>query len=237
VNYKDRLQDILQRIELASKKSVLGKQAVELVAVSKAHSLTAVRELVGLGLNQFGENYVQELIAKAPLSQDLPIRWRFIGNLQSNKVKHLLPFVSSIDSVDSVELARKIARVREQLQPQRPPIPILLQVNVGSERQKSGLPPQVMEDLFDNFVSEPGVLVGGLMTLPPFYKDLEKLRPHFQTMRALFLRLKERHPQPDKFKTLSMGMSRDFEMAIEEGANCIRIGEALFGPRPSVEKK
>lgn len=235
MDIKTRLASIQKKIEAALKRSSFGVRPIELVAVSKAHSANQVRAAAELGLSQFGENYVQELIAKAPLCQGLQLKWRYIGHLQSNKVKHLLPYVSSIDSVDSLELAKRIGRVREQNFPQRPPLPILLQVNVGSERQKSGLPPKVIEDLFDSFTEETGVVVRGLMSIPPAYKDLEKMRPSFQLMKELFDRLKSRHPQSSQFNTLSMGMSRDFEIAIEEGSTCIRLGEALFGPRP-VEK-
>jgi len=228
---KDRLKNIKERIEAAARRSRFGFRPIEIIAVSKAQSVTGIRTLAQMDHVQFGENYVQELIGKAPLCQDLPIRWHFIGQLQSNKLKHLLPYVSSIDSVDSVELAKRIARLREQLQPKRPPVPIMLQVNVGSERQKAGLPPQVLEELFPQFIKEIGVSVTGLMAIPPYYKDPEKGRPHFQAMKDLFDRLQKQYPDLRHFQTLSMGMSADFEIAIEEGANCVRIGEALFGPR------
>lgn len=230
---RERLASIQERAQAAAHRSRFGVRPIDLIAVSKAHSVTSIRNLYELGCVKMGENYAQELLGKAPLCQDVEIQWHFVGQLQSNKVRHLLPLVSSIDSVDSIELARKIARLREKLQPTRPPVPIMLQVNLGNERQKSGLPPKIVEELFPKFMEENGVMVTGLMTIPPFYKDPEKLRPHFKLMKELFDRLKEKHSMPRNFRYLSMGMSRDFEIAIEEGSNCIRIGEALFGPRPS----
>lgn len=202
------------------------------MAVSKSQSIKLIRNAAELGLLDFGENYAQELLTKAPLCMDLGIRWHFIGKLQSNKIKYILPYVSSVDSVDSVELAKKIARVNAQSEVRRPSIPILIQVNVGSERQKSGLPPNVVVDLFPEFLDIEGIEVAGLMCIPPHFKDPEKVRPYFQAMRKLFEELKEKHPQQSAFRHLSMGMSQDFEIAIEEGSTCVRIGEALFGPRP-----
>jgi hypothetical protein len=134
-----------------------------------------------------------------------------------------------------LELAEKIGRVREQLEIRKPAIPIMIQVNLGNERQKSGLSPQVVEQLFLEFAKVDGIKVVGLMSIPPAHREPEKMRPYFKALKELFDRLKLIHPEPAIFQYLSMGMSNDFEIAIEEGANCVRIGEALFGPRPQEE--
>lgn len=233
----DRLKNIQKRILAATQRSPYGQRDVTIMGASKSQSVNDIRAAAELGLLDMGENYAQELLSKAPLCMDVGVRWHFIGQLQSNKIKHLLPFVSSIDSVDSVELAKRIDRLREQDYKSRPPIPIMLQVNLGNERQKAGLPPAILENLFQEFVVLSGVKVIGLMSIPPLHKDPEKMRPYFKSLRELFIKLKEKHPEPQLFKYLSMGMSQDFEVAIEEGSNLVRIGEALFGPRPAREKE
>lgn len=233
MSVSDNLKQIRERIEKALQKSPFKQKAVSIMGASKDQSLNHIREAAELGVLDMGENYAQELLRKAPMSMDTGIRWHYIGRLQSNKIKHLLPYISSIDTVDSVELAKKISRVRSQLEVKRAPIPIMLQVNVGHERQKSGLPPNVIENLFPDFMAEEGVEVIGLMCIPPAYKDAEKARPFFKQMRELMDKLRPSHRKPEVFNVLNMGMSNDFEVAIEEGANLVRIGEALFGPRPS----
>lgn len=229
----ERLKSIRERIERATKRSAFGERSVTLLGASKGQSLNSIRSASEVGVLDMGENYAQELLTKAPLCLDTDIRWHFIGRLQANKIKHILPYVTSIGSLDSLELADKIVRAREQLEIARPPIPVLIQVNVGSERQKVGLPVAVVENLFDQFLEMNGLTVAGLMCLPPQSKDPEKTRPYFKQMKQLFDKLKARHRKPEVFQVLSMGMSQDFEAAIEEGSNCVRIGEALFGPRPA----
>lgn len=202
------------------------------MGASKAQSMNKIRALADFGVVDMGENYAQELLMKAPLSMDVGLRWHFIGHLQSNKVKHILPYVSSIDSVDSLELAKRISRLASQSEVQRGPIPCMLQVNLGHERQKAGLPPQVIEELFPEFLQIEGIEVIGLMSIPPAHKEAEKMRPYFRELKSLYDRLRDRHRFPERFSVLSMGMSQDFEVAIEEGSTCIRLGTALFGPRP-----
>jgi pyridoxal phosphate enzyme (YggS family) len=232
----ERYRTIQSQIQSALERSPFGPRQVTIMGASKAQSLKVIRAAADLGLLDMGENYAQELLTKAPLCLDTPLRWHFIGRLQSNKIKHLLPYVTTIGSIDSLELAERIARVRETLDAPRPAIPILLQVNQGSERQKSGLPPAVMRNLFSRFVAIDGVQVVGLMCIPPQTKDIERTRGYFKELKALFDELLQKHSKPEVFKYLSMGMSSDFEVAIEEGSNLVRIGEALFGPRPVTKK-
>ena len=233
----ERLKSIQERIRKASERSRFGVKPVTLLGASKAQSLNSIREAAELGVLDMGENYAQELLTKAPLCLDTDLRWHFIGKLQSNKIKHLLPYVASIHSVDSLELAERIGRLKDQIETKRPAIPILLQVNLGNERQKAGLSPNVIENLFEDFQKKEGILVVGLMTMPPQVKDVERTRGFFREMKSLFDRLKQKHLKPDAFQVLSMGMSQDFEIAIEEGATCVRIGEALFGPRPKKKEE
>lgn len=232
----ETLGDIRKRISEALKRSPFGQGSVMLLGVSKGQAISQIRSAAELGLLDLGENYVQELLTKAPVCADLGIRWHYIGRLQSNKIKFLLPHISSIQSVDSLEIAEKIARVREQQEIPRPPIPILIQVNLGNDPHRAGLQPEIVDSMFERFLNIPGIKVSGLMTIPPYVRNVQQVRPHFKVMKALFDKLKARHSEPDAFSVLSMGMSRDFEIAIEEGATCVRVGEALFGPRP-VKKK
>jgi pyridoxal phosphate enzyme (YggS family) len=238
MSLSERLKSIRKRIEKASQRSKFGAQNVTILGASKAQSLNSIREAAEYGVLDMGENYAQELLKKAPLCLDTDIKWHFIGRLQANKIKQILPYCASISSLDSLELGEKVARVAGQLEIPRASVPVLLQVNLGSERQKAGLSPAIIDELFDRFQDIPGILLAGLMTIPPVHKDLEKMRPYFAEMKQLFDRLRQRHRKPEFFNVLSMGMSHDFEVAIEEGATCIRIGEALFGPRPKdVEKE
>lgn len=232
MSISDQITRIRKSIDEALKRSAFGYRDVTVMGASKDQSLNKIREAAELGIVDMGENYAQEVMTKAPMSMSFNIRWHFIGKLQSNKIKHILPYISSIDSVDSVELAKKISRVREQLALNKPRVPIMIQVNVGNERQKSGLPPQVVEDLFSEFLLEDGVEVVGLMCIPPVHKEAEKSRPYFKLMKELFDRLSQIHPRKENFRYLNMGMSNDYEVAIEEGANVVRLGTCLFGPRP-----
>lgn len=219
-------------MEAAVKRARASSGPVTIMGACKDQSLNLIRSAAELGVLDMGENYAQELLTKAPLSLDTNIRWHFIGRLQSNKIKHIMPYLTSIASVDSLELAERIGRVFETIESPKKSFPIMLQANQGSERQKSGLPVQVIEDLFSRFLQIKGVTIVGLMTIPPQSKDKERTRKYFQEFKQLFDRCKERHTNPPTFQYCSMGMSADYEIAIEEGSNLIRVGEALFGPRP-----
>jgi pyridoxal phosphate enzyme (YggS family) len=227
------LESIRKRVREAQERSPHKQKHIMLMGVSKGQNLSSIRSAAELGLLDLGENYAQELLTKAPFCTELGIRWHFIGKLQSNKIKYILPHITSVGSVDSLEIADRIARVRDQLAVERPPIPILIQVNLGNDSHRAGLQPEVIENIFERFLNIKGVSVAGLMAIPPFVRNVKLVRPHFQTMKALFDKLRDRHTQPEVFQVLSMGMSRDFESAIEEGSTCVRIGEAIFGPRPA----
>ena len=223
-----RLQSIQARIQRAC--DVCGRDAagVRLVAVSKLHPAEQVAEAAAAGQALFGENYVQELVDKArQLGQ--PLEWHLIGHLQSNKVKYLPGIVSMIHTVDRLSLAREIDRQwREKLDS---PCDILVQVNVSGEASKSGTTAQEAIELVRAIAELPHVRVRGLMTMPPFFDDPEAARPYFRELRLLAEQIRAAALPGVAMTELSMGMSGDFEVAIQEGATLVRVGTAIFGER------
>lgn len=198
---------------------------VQLVAVTKGHDPDAVRAAVDLGQTLFGENKVQEAKAKIPLCPGRA-RWHMIGHLQSNKARDAVQLFDMIESVDSLDLARELNKRAEQLSKT---IPILLEVNVAGESSKFGYKPeQALADL-ESINSLARLEIHGLMTVPPYSPQPERSRQYFKQLRELKTRCEQILGAP--LPHLSMGMSGDFEIAIEEGATIIRVGTALFGPR------
>jgi pyridoxal phosphate enzyme (YggS family) len=221
----DNLETIQQRIRAACARAHREPSSVQLLAVTKGHPPETVAAAAQLGLNLFGENKVQEARAKIPLCPG-KLRWHFIGHLQSNKCRDAVELFEMIQSVDSLSLAREIAGRAEQA---AKTVPILLEVNVAGEASKSGYAPEKALAELETINALPKIEIHGLMAVPPWSPEPEKSRPHFQRLREL----KERAEQVlgASLPHLSMGMSGDFEVAIEEGATMIRIGTALFGPR------
>ncbi len=197
--------------------------------MTKTHPAEVVRQAALAGLTRFGENRVAEGIAKiAALAGEWPgLEWRLIGPLQTNKAKPALQYFSVIESLDREKLA---ARLQGLLAAEGKRLPVLLEVNLGSEETKSGAPPQLAEALASSALASPHLDVRGLMAVPPFTEDPEGARPYFQRLRELRDRLADRFGKP--LPELSMGMSHDFEVAVEEGSTQVRLGTALFGPRP-----
>ncbi|HET7842804.1 MAG TPA: YggS family pyridoxal phosphate-dependent enzyme [Xanthomonadales bacterium] len=198
---------------------------VALVAVSKRQPIAAIRALAARGQHAFGENYVQEAQAKARELTDLPLAWHLIGPLQSNKCREAAQLCDWVQSVDRAKLVGLLARHRP---PDRPPLDVLVQVNVDDEASKSGVAPGDAEALCDAIAAQPRLRLRGLMAIPAPHPDPGERRAAFARMRSLFDALASGRPA---FDTLSMGMSDDFEIAIAEGATMVRIGTALFGPR------
>ncbi len=197
--------------------------SVTLVAVSKTHPPEAVREAYAAGQRDFGENYAQEWRDKAAALADLPgLVWHFVGSLQTNKVKVLLgaapPRAAWVHTVDRVELARELSR---RAAARGAAVKVLLEVNVAREPQKAGCPPEEVARLAEAVGALPGLELRGLMCIPPAEGDP---RPHFRALRAL----RDGLGLPD----LSMGMTADWEVAVEEGATLVRVGTAIFGARP-----
>ena len=207
-------------------KSELDKRKVTLVAVSKTKPIEDIKELYDLGQRDFGENYVQELIDKAgQLPQD--IRWHFIGHLQGNKVKFLAPFVQLIHGVDSLKLLKEINKQGEK---NNRVIDCLLQVHIAQEETKFGMDEKELNELINQVTDQPlnNARVCGLMGMASFTDNMDSVRNEFKNLKRIFQRFTIHH---SPFTTLSMGMSSDYKIAIEEGSTMVRIGSLLFGER------
>ena len=221
------IEQINQRIALACKQIGRNPDAVELIAVSKVKPAELVEEAFHAGQKLFGESYVQEFRDKQPLVS-APVQWHFIGGLQSNKVKYLRGKVAMIHSVDRLSLAEEI---NSQWGKDGASVDILLQVNVGDEASKSGCAPDDLESLTRAVAQFPNLKICGLMCLPPHADDPEQVRPFFKQLRELSEQISKLKLPGVSMTELSMGMSGDFEVAVEEGATLVRVGTAIFGAR------
>lgn len=221
------LEKIRSRINASARSAGRDPSTVRLVAVSKTKPAAMVDEAAEAGQLIFGENYVQELVSKIPAVR-LPVEWHFIGHLQSNKVRNIAGLVTMIHSVDRLSLAQEIDR---QWAKTGTACDILVQVNVSGESTKSGATSEETTNLVRQIASLKNLQVCGLMTMPPFFDDPEAARPYFRELRLLSEKLKSLEIPGVSMKELSMGMSGDFEVAIEEGATLVRIGSAIFGYR------
>lgn len=213
------------RVRAAADAAATG--AVRLLAVSKGQPAAAIRRLAGLGQHAFGENYVQEALAKQDELVVPGLEWHLIGPLQSNKCREAAQRFDWLQSLDRLKLVEPLARHRPA---GRAALNVLVQVNIDDEQAKSGCTPGAVAALADAIVAQPFLRLRGLMAIPAPSPDASLRRTAFRRMRTLFERLREAHPSVD---TLSMGMSDDFELAIAEGATMVRVGTALFGARPS----
>ena len=218
------LHGILQSIENAAK--LAGRpRAARLLAVSKTRPAEAVRDLAAAGQRAFGENYVQEGVAKILALPGLELEWHLIGHLQSNKCREAAEHFDWVHSVDRAKLVDALDRARPGA---LPPLNVLVQVNVDGEAGKSGCRPDEVSALADRIVAAPRLRLRGLMSIPEPHPDPDHRRDAFRRLKALFDAEAARHPGVD---TLSMGMSEAFELAIAEGSTLVRIGTALFGAR------
>jgi len=227
MSIKDNLEQIRIRIAAACARSGRDPSAVRLVAVSKTKPASAIAEAAAAGQHLFGESYVQEFAAKLE-EVKTPVEWHFIGALQSNKVKYLRGRVALIHSVDRLSLAQEIDRQWGKL---KRTADVLLQVHLGGEASKSGVEADALAGLARQVAALPNLRIRGLMTLPPFFDDPEEARPHFRRLRELALEVAALHLPAVTMEELSMGMSHDFEVAVEEGATLVRVGTAIFGER------
>lgn len=221
----DRIAQVQERIVAAAGAAGRPRESIKLVAVSKSQPAWAVAEAHRLGLTTFGENYAQEVSAKARELSDAPgLRWHFVGHLQTNKVRIVAPVIESIHSVDSTHLAAELGR---RLAALGRTIEVLIEVNVAKEPAKTGCSPSELETIIDAVRAQPSLQLRGLMTMPPYNPDPERGRPFFAALRAL----QTLHGGRAELPELSMGMSDDFEVAIGEGATLVRVGTAIFGER------
>lgn len=218
----ENLQAIRRRIDAAARKTGRTEGDIVLVVVTKTRSVAEIREAIACGATDIGENYVQEAEAKySEIGNGL--RWHMIGHLQRNKVKHAVEFFDMIQSVDSEELAREIGRRAEAI---GRCMDVLVEVKISSEPTKFGVDCDEALRLADRISDISGIRVCGLMGMAPIVSDPEAARPYFARLKQIWDKL----PQEQRLY-LSMGMTQDFEIAIEEGSNMVRIGTAIFGPR------
>lgn len=221
----ERLQEIGERLNGAAQKAGRRPDEVELMAVSKTFPVEAVQEAVEAGQTLFGENRVQEVLSKIPA---LPgnLRWHLIGHLQSNKVRKILPHIEAIQSIDSLDLARQVNRIAGEL---HLTAKVYLEVNIGDEASKHGFAPAELQAQMEQLVELDRLAIQGVMGIPPFAPDPEATRPWFSALRELRDDLQVRSGL--SLPGLSMGMSHDFEIAIQEGSTLVRVGSAIFGAR------
>lgn len=239
----DRFQQVTQRVAEAATRSDRRPEDVVVVAVTKTASPDQIRQLLELGHVDLGENRVQQLTQRVAMTEefiarhhDIPsprpssvpdqVRWHMIGHLQRNKVKAVLPLVKLVHSVDSLRLAEEVQAVAAK---QDREVEVLLQVNASGEKQKAGLAAPAVPHLAEQMQTMFNIRVRGLMTMAPLSDNSEDSRPTFARTAELFNEMREGGQYGDRFNVLSMGMSNDFEVAIECGANVVRIGRALFG--------
>lgn len=224
---QENLSEIEARIDAACLRVQRNPEEITLIAVSKTVDPEWIDASLNLGIKHLGENKPQEIVRKRPLVKGAA-QWHMIGNLQSNKVKQIIDKVAMIHSVDSLRLAEEISK--RALAMDRV-MPILIQVNIGDESQKGGISLASVEKEAIEIARLPGVQVEGLMCIAPFLEDAEAVRPYFKRMKSLFEHLKEIEYNRLNMIHLSMGMTHDFEVAIEEGATMIRVGTGLYGAR------
>lgn len=220
------LEHLRERIALAAERSGRRTDDITLIGVSKTFSASRIREAHAAGLRHFGENKVQEWEAKRAELGDLAATWHFIGHLQSNKARKAVQLFDRIDSVDELALAQKLDEASAAAGKR---VPVLIEVHIGGEASKSGVEESALPALAEGTAALPNLELLGLMTIPPYSEDPIETRSYFRRLRELRDDLTNRMDWP--LPVLSMGMSHDFEIAIEEGATEIRVGTALFGER------
>lgn len=244
VSIAENIAHIRERIAAAAHRAGRDSAAIKLMAVSKTFPPEAIREAYAAGIRVFGENRVQEFVGKVEALRDLgDAEWHLIGHLQSNKAARAAELFAAVDSLDSVKLADKldaavgIAAEKDAASRvstgKRVPLPVLIEVNVGGEDAKSGVA-AVSDELERILIGAPqwkNLTIRGLMTVPPYTEDPEGARPYFRQLREVRDRIAARGLPGIAMDVLSMGMSHDFEVAIEEGSTCVRVGTAIFGER------
>ncbi len=227
-NLQKRLAAVRERIAAAAMRAGRTADDITLIAVSKTHPAAEIRAAFELGVRHFGENRVQEWEGKRTVLADLPADWHLVGHLQSNKAAKAAKFFHFVDSMDDFALAQRLDRARVELGESRK-LRVLIEVRIAPEETKSGVAREELGPLAEQISALHSLDFQGLMCIPPFLDDLEKVRPYFSELRVLQEDLGQRLGK--KLPVLSMGMSHDFEVAIEEGATEVRVGTALFGTR------
>ncbi|MCX7883440.1 MAG: YggS family pyridoxal phosphate-dependent enzyme [Caloramator sp.] len=226
MNLSENIEHVKERIERAAKRSGRDSKEILLIAVSKTQSVEKIIKARDLGHEVFGENKVQEILAKYDEVKN--VKWHMIGHLQRNKVKYIIDKVEMIHSLDSVELAQEINKRAEKI---GKIMPVLIQINIGKEDSKSGIYEEELEEFIEKLIDFKNICISGIMTIPPKSDNELETRMYFKKMRIIFENLKNYKYDNFDIKYLSMGMTADFELAIEEGANIIRVGTGIFGKR------
>lgn len=235
----DNLKRVRERIHAACARSERRSEDVKLVAVTKTVEIDIIRAAIESGLHDFGENRVQELAKRAGMvrehlsrrrametaSTPPNPRWHMVGHLQRNKVRALLPWADTIHSLDSLRLAEEISAEANRI---GKTISLLIEVSVAGEKTKSGIAVGATSHFAEHIATLPGIKIAGLMTMAPLADDSEKARPYFARLREIFEDMQSEGVVGPDFRELSMGMTNDFEVAVEEGATMIRVGRALF---------
>lgn len=224
---KENLKSVQERIRVAALKAGRNPDEITLIAVSKTKPVDMIQDIYDAGIREFGENKVQEITSKKPQLPD-DINWHMIGHLQRNKVRAVIDKACLIHSVDSLRLAQAISTeaVKSNMT-----VSILLEVNMAGEETKFGFKPDEVHDALQSIAGLPGIYVRGLMTSAPYVSNPEENRQYFRDMRQLCVDLKAKNIDNTSMDYLSMGMTNDFEVAVEEGATHVRVGTAIFGER------
>ena len=225
----ERFADVRKRIETAARSRNRSPEDITLVAISKTHPTETLRAALDVGVTDLGENRVQEAEAKIVELGREASRWHLVGHLQSNKTRRAVQLFDVIHSLDSPELAQRLDRVCSE--EGREKLPVLIQINFGGEKSKTGIDPRDLPQLLETTAACQRLHLIGLMTLPPYFENADCGRPFFKALRELRDQMKVEGRFGEGQGELSMGMSHDFEIAIEEGATILRVGTAIFGER------
>jgi PLP dependent protein len=235
VSIAENIARVRERIEAAAQRAGRNPDDITLMGVSKTFPSDYIREAYAAGLRAFGENRVQEFAGKAGALRDLAgAEWHLIGHLQTNKAARAVELFDAVDSVDSVRMAEKLNAFAETA---GEALSVLIEINVGGEQAKSGVAPgsDALEHVLQGAARWGHLKIRGLMTVPPYTEDPEGSRPYFRELRQIRDSIDTRKLPNVEMAVLSMGMSHDFEVAIEEGATCVRVGTAIFGERTKPE--
>jgi pyridoxal phosphate enzyme (YggS family) len=228
VNIEANIQNIYQQIQTVCHRLGRNPAEVKLLLVTKTVSAETIKEALDVGVNLIGENKIQEALAKYQILKNENIEWHFIGHLQTNKIKDVLKFAHMIQSVDRLDLVQKLSA---RLQLENKIMPILIQVNTSREASKFGVAPEDALSLIPEAAKYPNLQIKGLMTIGANSEDEAKVRESFRLLKKIQQQVIHAQIEGVSMEILSMGMSGDFEMALEEGANLVRIGSAIFGER------
>lgn len=226
---RERLARVRSRVHDAATRSGRAVDEIRLIAISKTHPADSLRSAIQEGITDLGENRVQEAESKIMELGRNAVRWHLVGHLQPNKARRAVRLFDLVHSLDSVSLALRLDRICAE--ENRPELPVIVQVDLGGEDTKNGISEKDLSSLVQSFADCPRLRFAGLMTLPPFFEDTEKVRPYFRRLRELRDQIQKEGHFGSTAGELSMGMTHDFEVAIEEGATMLRIGTAIFGER------